>query len=63
MKRRASRMETHYVAQIRAVLERYRDAGGRAEIELFEGSGHFPPTDAAGRRSRLFFDFLASVEP
>ena len=44
------------VSQIRAVLERYRDAGGRAEIELFEGSGHFPPIDAAERWSATFFD-------
>jgi pimeloyl-ACP methyl ester carboxylesterase len=51
------------VAQIRTVLERYREAGGRAEIELFEGSGHFPPIDAAERWSELFFDFLASSEP
>ena len=50
------------VAQIRAVLERYREAGGRAEIELFEGSGHFPPIDAAERWSATFFGFLASVE-
>ena len=36
--------------------------GGRAEIEMFEGSGHFPPIDAAERWSALFFDFLGSVE-
>ena len=50
------------VAQIRAVLERYRESGGRADIEPFEGSGHFPPIDAAERWSRTFFDFLRSVE-
>ena len=50
------------VSQIRAVLERYRDAGGRAEMETFEGSGHFPPIDAAERWSALFFGFLRSVE-
>jgi pimeloyl-ACP methyl ester carboxylesterase len=50
------------VAQIRAVLERYREAGGRAEMEMFEGSGHFPPIDAAERWSELFFEFLASAE-
>jgi pimeloyl-ACP methyl ester carboxylesterase len=50
------------IAQIRAVLERYRDAGGRVEIELFEGSGHFPPIDAAERWSETFFGFLSSVE-
>ena len=50
------------VAQIRSVLERYRDAGGRAEMEMFEGSGHFPAIDAAERWSKLFFEFLASAE-
>jgi pimeloyl-ACP methyl ester carboxylesterase len=49
------------VSQIRAVLERYRDAGGRAEMETFEGSGHFPPIDAAQRWSATFFAFLDSV--
>jgi pimeloyl-ACP methyl ester carboxylesterase len=49
------------VAQIRAVLERYRAAGGRVEIEMFEGSGHFPPIDAAERWSSTFFGFLESV--
>ena len=50
------------VGQIRSVLERYREAGGRAEMEMFEGSGHFPPIDAAERWSALFFEFLASTE-
>jgi hypothetical protein len=50
------------VSQIRAVLEGYRKAGGRVEIELFEGSGHFPPIDAARRWSEVFFGFLHSVE-
>ena len=50
------------VTQIRTVLERYREAGGRAEMEMFEGSGHFPPIDAADRWSELFFEFLASAE-
>jgi pimeloyl-ACP methyl ester carboxylesterase len=50
------------VTQLRAVFERYRAAGGRVAIEMFEGSGHFPPIDAAERWSGLFFDFLASVE-
>jgi pimeloyl-ACP methyl ester carboxylesterase len=49
------------VSQIRAVLERYRDAGGRAEMETFEGSGHFPPIDAVERWSATFFAFLDSV--
>jgi hypothetical protein len=50
------------VSQIRAVLDGYRAAGSRVEIELFEGSGHFPPIDAARRWSAVFFGFLDSVE-
>jgi pimeloyl-ACP methyl ester carboxylesterase len=50
------------VSQIRAVLARYREAGGRVESEWFEGSGHFPPIDAAERWSATFFGFLGSVE-
>ena len=50
------------VTQIRTVLERYRAAGGRVEMELFEGSGHGPLIDAAERWGALFFGFLASVE-
>jgi pimeloyl-ACP methyl ester carboxylesterase len=49
------------VSQIRAVLERYRDAGGRVRVEMFEGSGHFPAIDAAERFSALFFEFVASA--
>ncbi|HVC03409.1 MAG TPA: alpha/beta hydrolase [Candidatus Acidoferrales bacterium] len=49
------------VAQIRAVLERYRDSGGRVRIEMFEGSGHGPLFDAAERWKTLFFEFLASA--
>jgi hypothetical protein len=29
---------------------------------MFEGSGHFPPIDAAERWSATFFEFLGSVE-
>jgi len=50
------------VTQIRSVLERYRAAGGRVEMEMFDGSGHGPLFDAAQRWSKLFFEFLASVE-
>jgi pimeloyl-ACP methyl ester carboxylesterase len=49
------------VSQIRDVLERYRAAGGRVEIEMFEGSGHFPPIDAQERWSATFFAFLDSA--
>lgn len=49
------------VTQIRTVLERYRDAGGRVRMEMFEGSGHGPLFDAADRWQALFFEFLASV--
>lgn len=50
------------VSQIRAVLERYRAAGGRVEMIEFEGSGHGPPIDAAEAWQATFFGFLASVE-
>ena len=46
-----SRLRTHY-----------RDAGGRVEIEMFDGSGRFPPIDAAERWSAMFFAFLDSAE-
>ena len=49
------------VTQIRTVLERYRVAGGRVRMEMFEGSGHGPLFDAAERWTGLFFEFLASV--
>ena len=49
------------VSQIRTVLERYRDAGGRVQIEFFEGSGHCPAIDAAERWTALFFAFLDSA--
>ena len=39
------------VSQIRAVLKRYAERGGRLESEHFEGSGHFPPIDAQERWS------------
>jgi pimeloyl-ACP methyl ester carboxylesterase len=50
------------VAQIRNVLERYRDAGGHVQIETFDGSGHGPLFDAPERWSKVFFGFLASIE-
>ena len=46
------------VSQTAAVLERY----GNVRVEPFEGSGHFPPIDAAERWSELFFAFLRDVE-
>ena len=49
------------VTQIRDVLTAYRDKGGRVEMEMFEGSGHFPVADAFERWRKLFVDFLASV--
>jgi pimeloyl-ACP methyl ester carboxylesterase len=49
------------VSQIRDVLEAYRAAGGRAEIEIFEESGHGPHVDAAERWSETFFAFIESV--
>lgn len=50
------------VTQIRTVLERYHAGGGRVEMHMFEGSGHFPIIDAAERWRMLFFGFLASLE-
>jgi pimeloyl-ACP methyl ester carboxylesterase len=50
------------VSQIRAVLEKYRQRGGRVEMEMFEGSGHGPLFDAAEKWQNIFFKFLASVE-
>ena len=50
------------VTQIRNVLEKYRDAGGRVQMEMLEGSGHGPLFDAAERWSKLFFAFLVSAE-
>jgi pimeloyl-ACP methyl ester carboxylesterase len=49
------------VTQTADVLERYRQAGGRVEIERFEGSGHFPVVDAAAAWHARFFAFLAST--
>jgi pimeloyl-ACP methyl ester carboxylesterase len=49
------------VSQLRAVLDRYAARGGRVEREWFEESGHFPPIDAAGRWSAVFFGFLESL--
>ncbi|HET7421384.1 MAG TPA: alpha/beta fold hydrolase [Candidatus Dormibacteraeota bacterium] len=50
------------VTQIRNVLTEYGARGGRVRMEVFEGSGHGPVVDAAERWSRMFFEFLASVE-
>jgi hypothetical protein len=47
---------------IRAVLERSRERGGRGETEMLEGSGHFPPIDAAERWSAVFFAFVEEAE-
>jgi len=48
------------VTQIRNVLEDYRRAGGRVQMELFEESGHGPIFDAADRFKQVFFAFLES---
>jgi len=47
------------IAQIRSLFERYE---GRAEIEIFDESGHAPFIDAAARWSAVFFGFLESVK-
>jgi pimeloyl-ACP methyl ester carboxylesterase len=51
------------VTQIRNVLERYREAGGHVQMEMFEGSGHGPLFDAADHWSKVFFEFLETAEP
>jgi pimeloyl-ACP methyl ester carboxylesterase len=51
------------VAQIRSVLERYQQAGGRVRMEMFEGSGHAPFVDAAEPWKVLFYEFLESAAP
>ena len=50
------------VTQIRNVLDEYARRGGSVRSEMFEGSGHGPVVDASDRWSKLFFEFLASVE-
>ncbi len=49
------------VTQIRDVLTAYGERGGRVQMTMYEGSGHFPPMDAQERWSAEFFDFLASA--
>jgi len=49
------------VSQIRDVLEAYRAAGGRAEIEEFPESGHGPHVDAADHWAATYWAFLESV--
>ena len=50
------------VTQIRTVLERYQERGGRLEMHMMPGSGHGPIFDAAERWGSLFFGFLDSVD-
>jgi pimeloyl-ACP methyl ester carboxylesterase len=49
------------VTQIRDVLTDYAARGGRVQTTMYEGSGHFPPLDAAERWSAEFFTFLESA--
>lgn len=49
------------VTQTRAVLDRYRDRGGRVEVEVFPGSGHTPFVDAADAWLARFVAFLDSA--
>lgn len=46
------------VRQTSDVLDRYRDAGGHVQAEVFAGSGHGPFLDAPDRFRDVFFDFL-----
>ena len=49
------------VTQIADVLDAYASAGGRVEVERYEGAGHFPVIDRADAWRERFFTFLASV--
>ena len=35
--------------------------GGRVQMTMYEGSGHFPPLDARERWEAEFFGFLESL--
>jgi pimeloyl-ACP methyl ester carboxylesterase len=48
------------VSQIRALLQRYADAGGRVRTEVFAGSGHSPHLDAREKWLEVFTDFLGT---
>lgn len=47
------------VTQIRTVLQRYADQGGNVQMEMFDGSGHGPPFDAAQRFGEVLFKHIA----
>jgi len=46
------------VTQLRDVFTAYEDAGGRVQMTMYEGSGHFPALDARARWEAAFFAFL-----
>ncbi len=50
------------VAQIRAVLDRYRERGGQVTVDVVEGSGHFPVLDAADRFRTAFLAHVRAAE-
>src|SRR4051812_24641729 len=49
------------VTQIRTVLREYEARGGRVQMSIYEGSGHFPPLDARERWEAEFFTFLEAA--
>jgi pimeloyl-ACP methyl ester carboxylesterase len=49
------------VTQIRNLLSEYAARGGRVQMSMYDGSGHFPPIDAAERWSAEFFAFLEAA--
>ena len=49
------------IQQIRTVLSDYESRGGRVQMTMYEGSGHFPPIDARERWAEEFFGFLEAV--
>jgi len=50
------------VTQIRNVLTAYQEAGGRAQMTMFEGAGHAPFIDAPEIWAETFLSFLESAE-
>ncbi|MGH9075269.1 MAG: alpha/beta fold hydrolase [Acidimicrobiales bacterium] len=50
------------VSQLRALLDRYRDAGGRYREEVFADCGHSPHLEQPDRFLAVLVDFLEASE-
>ena len=48
------------VTQIRNVLQRYAERGGKLQMEMFEGAGHGPMFDSAQRFGDTFFKYIST---